>query len=135
MWARPLGGDLYELHNSPFCAYDLNYLDVVYAASGNPDHKPLIIRVERRSGHRTLRAIFDKEVARPQRLLLLKGLDKYGVTWEGSDYTRFSLDIPLQGDYEAICDQFWAWEESGLLSYETCEARAPGSFDDVERRG
>jgi hypothetical protein len=55
MWARPLGGDLYELHNSPFYAYDFNYLDVVYAVSGNPDHKRLIIRVERRSGHRALR--------------------------------------------------------------------------------
>jgi hypothetical protein len=29
-----------------------------------------------------------------------------------------------------VCDQLWAWEQEGLLEYETCEARVPGSFDE-----
>lgn len=130
MWARPLGNDLYELHNSPFHAYDLNFLDVVYAVSEDPNHKPVVRRVERRSGHRTLRVLFPKLVSNSQRDMLLKGLDRFGVTWEGSDGRLFSLDIPTESQYQAVCDQLWAWEQAGFLEYETCEARMPGGFDD-----
>lgn len=129
MWARPLGSDLYELENSPFYAYDLNYRDVVYAVADDPRHKPIVRRVERRSGRRTLRVVFLEHVSEPQRTLLLKGLDRFGVTWEGADARLFSLDIPSEPQYQAVCDQLWTWEQEGLLEYETCEARMPGSFD------
>src|SRR5689334_3280740 len=56
MWARPLGGSAYEIHNVPFYAYDLSFLDVVEAIPANPTQKPSILRVIRRSGHRTLRS-------------------------------------------------------------------------------
>lgn len=131
MWARPLGENLYELHNRPFYAYDLNLLDVVLAISAHPDEKPLVKRVVRRSGHRTLRVMFSEETGESQRLLLLKGLDKLGVTWEGANRRLFSLDIPPSGDYQATCDQLCEWEQAGYLDYETCEARIDGSFDDV----
>ncbi len=131
MWARPLGDGLFELDNSPFYAYDLNYKDVVYAAASNPDHKPLVLRVERRGGHRTLRVRFNDRVAKPHRILLLKGLEKHGVTWEGADHRLFSLDIPPKSNYQAVCDQLWQWEQEKLLEYETCEARIEGSFDDA----
>jgi hypothetical protein len=130
MWAKALGNELYELHNSPFYAYDLNYLDVVYAVAPSPDQKPLVLRVARRSGNRTLRALFADHTVKPERLLLSKSLDRYGVTWEGADYKLFSLNIPEGGDYQATCDRLWEWEQSGLLEYETCEARMDGSFDD-----
>jgi hypothetical protein len=131
MWARPLGNDLYELENSPFHAYDLNYRDVVHAVADDPRHNPIVRRVERRSGRRTLRVVFLKHVSEPHRTLLLKGLDRFGVTWEGADARLFSLDIPSESQYQPVCDQLWAWEEEGLLEYETCEARVPGSFDDA----
>jgi hypothetical protein len=131
MWARPVGNDLYELENSAFYAYDLNYRDVVCAVADDPRHKPIVRRVERRSGHRTLRVLFLKQVSDPQRTLLLKGLDRFGVTWEGADGRLFSLDIPAESHYQPVCDQLWAWEEAGLLEYESCEARVPGSFDDA----
>jgi hypothetical protein len=131
MWARPLGDGLFELDNSPFYAYDLNYKDVVYAVAMHPDQKPLVRRVERRGGHRTLRARFGDSVPKPHRALLLKGSDRHGVTWEGADHRLFSLDIPPEGNYQAVCDQLWRWEQEGLLEYETCEARVEGSFDDV----
>jgi hypothetical protein len=130
MWALELGGDSYELRNSPFYAYDLNYLDVVYAVADNPDHKPQIKRVQRRSGHKTLRVIFKNETTKPQRDLLLKGLNRFGVTWEGHEYRLFSLDIPPHGDYRGTCTQLMEWETNSLLEYETCEARVVGSFDD-----
>jgi hypothetical protein len=131
MWARAVGGDHFELHNSPFYAYDLNYLDVVVAVADDPNHKPLIQRVARRSGHRTLRVIFKPSVRSAQRELLLKGLDRHGVTWEGATRNLFALDIPPEGGYQATCNQLWAWEQEGLLEYETCEARVLEGFDDA----
>jgi hypothetical protein len=129
MWARPLGNDLYELHNSPFSAYDLNYLDVVVAISAEPQLKPQIRRVERRSGHQTLRLIFKAETDRLQRDEILSKLNDLGATYENADSSLYSLDIPRIEDYQPICDQLWRWEQSGALEYETCEARVPGGFD------
>lgn len=54
MWAKPLGGDLYELRNSPFYAYEYNFLDIVRAVPPGPDQKPSIEAVIERSGHRTI---------------------------------------------------------------------------------
>lgn len=88
-------------------------------------------RVERRSGHRTLRVLFSEQVGEAQRTLLLKGLDRFDVTWEGADGSLFSLDIPTESQYQPVCDEVWAWEQADLLEYETCEARVPGSFDDA----
>jgi hypothetical protein len=65
MWARALGEDAYELQNVPFHAYDLNYLDVVEAVVASPDRKPSVIRVIRRSGHRTLRLFFKDSTPDP----------------------------------------------------------------------
>ena len=44
----------------------------------------------------------------------------------------------LASDYFPVTDvwntetekSFGEWEQEGLLDYETCEARVPGSFDD-----
>lgn len=91
MWARPLGDDLYELHNSPFSAYDLNYLDVVVAVSAEPHLKPQICRIERRSGHRTLRLIFKATTERPERDKILSKINDLGATYENADSTLYSL--------------------------------------------
>src|SRR5579871_6873678 len=75
MWARALGDDQYELQNSPFSAYDLNYLDIVVATSSDPTKTPQIHRIERRSGHRTLRFIFKTEIDQEARDRMLAELN------------------------------------------------------------
>jgi len=129
MWARSLGNDLYELRNSPFSAYDLNYLDVVFAMSSEPGLKPRISRIERRSGHKTLRLIFMAATGRLERDKILARINELGATYENANSTLYSLDIPPTENYQSLCDELWNLEESGSLEYETCEARVPGSFD------
>jgi endoglucanase Acf2 len=129
MWARSLGNDLYELRNSPFSAYDLNYLDVVFAMSSEPGLKPQISRIERRSGHKTLRLIFTAATERLERDKILARINELGATYENANSTLYSLDIPPTENYQSLCDELWNLEESGSLEYETCEARVPGSFD------
>jgi hypothetical protein len=130
MWARALGGNAYELHNIPFYAYGLNYLDVVEAPSRRPDGKPSVIRVLKRSGHRTLRVQFARAVPRSHRLPLLQALARFGASFEGADGALFAVDVEPDGDYQAVTAQLDHWLVEGILRYETCEPRKPDSFGD-----
>lgn len=130
MWARPLGDDTYELQNVPFYAYDLNFLDVVEARPSSPELKPSVLRVVRRSGHRTLRVIFPEATPGSKRIPLLDSLRDVGASLEGATNKVFAINVEPGGDYEAVRHRLDAWSKEGLLDYETCEARVDGSFDD-----
>jgi hypothetical protein len=129
MWARRLDGDLYELHNSPFYAYGLNFLDVVRAVANHPEERPTVLSVERRSGRRTLRVKFPSGQTQETWTERLQELDHLGVTWEGTGDGLFALDVKEESYYQAVCDRLWEWEGNGILQYETCEARIPDGFD------
>lgn len=62
LWALPLGGDLYEIRNTPFHAYGLNWGNIVRAHSDNPKLKPEVREVVAESGNKTLRVFFDKSL-------------------------------------------------------------------------
>ncbi len=131
MWAYPLGCNTYELRNVPFHAFGLNYLDVVEAVAARPELKPSILRVVRPSGHRTLRVIFPASTPEHDRVPLLESLQDLGASLEGATKSLFAIDIEPDGNYSSVCDRLKAWEDDGLLAYETCEARIEGSFDDA----
>jgi hypothetical protein len=128
MWARPLGDDRYEVRNTPFFAYGLNFHDVVEAIEDPPGTKPLIRRVSQPGGHRTIRVMFTDEAPARQRGLLLESLNRFRAFYENADGTMFAVDVEPQGDYEAVLNQLDEWASAGLLEYETCEARLSGSF-------
>ena len=130
LWALPVGADTYEVRNTPFHAYDLNFLDLVEARSADPKLKPVVVRVVKRSGHRTLRVHFSASTPEPDRVGRLESLSVLKVSFEGKNDTFFAIDVAPDGDYAAVCDQLAAWEKQGVLEYETCEARIEGSFDD-----
>lgn len=131
MWAIELGGDLFELRNVPFHAYDLNFRDVVRATTDAPDRQPEVREVVRRSGHRTLRVFFQKSVPEDKRFSLLQSLRFLSVTFEGRDNAFFALDLEPQADIDRVRAELDRWERQGWMAYETCEARVPGSFDDI----
>ena len=81
-WAAELGGDRYRIENVPCYAYGLNYHDVVEAKAAAPDLKPSVLRVVERSGHRTIRILFGKDVAEEDRLVRLRSLDDLHVSFE-----------------------------------------------------
>ena len=128
IWARPVGDDLYEVDNIPFYAYGINVADVVRARPPGPDMKPVVERVERASGHRTVRLHFDPAVVESERLLMLRSLAQFKTSFEGDDAKYFALDVAPEGDYEAVLSQLHDWEAQDLLSFETCEARVEGGF-------
>ena len=50
--------------------YGVSYDDIIEARPNDEEEKPVFIRVVRKSGHRTLRVIFDESI---QTILLLQG--------------------------------------------------------------
>jgi hypothetical protein len=122
-WAKPLGGDLYELRNSPWYAFDLHFRDVVRAIPDQPGEKPRILEVVRRGGHKTLRVFFAPEVVEPDRLAMLESLNRWRGFYENGDGRMYAVDVEPDGDYAAVCDQLWEWEQAGRLVYETGATR------------
>ncbi len=130
IWAKPLGDDTYELRNTPFYAYGLNWGDIVLAVSSGTELKPVVREVIRPSGNRTLRVIFADSVSRESQNECLHGLKDLGLSYERATAHLIALDLEANGDYEAVCDALWKLEKEGILEYETCEPRAEGRFDD-----
>lgn len=131
MWARDLGADRYCIENVPFYAYGLNFHDVVEARPLAPDQKPSIIRLMERSGHATLRVKFDEATAEARMLELLRSLKPLAVSFERGGARYFALDLEPEASVDAVRDELDRWEAEGVLGYETCEERVPGSFDEA----
>ena len=53
------------------------------------------------------------------------------MTYERANMTYVAIDIKPTGYHIAVYDQLDAYEQSGLLGFETGEARVEGSFDDL----
>lgn len=129
-WATPLGNDLFRIENIPFYAYGLNFLDIVQAT---PDPEYLIPEIRiviTPSGHRTYRVMFKKEVVHEKQVELLESLEVFCAKYERANSTNVAIDIITTGDHIAVYDQLDKYELDGYLSFETCEARVEGSFDD-----
>jgi hypothetical protein len=118
-WAKARGNNLYELRNSPWYAYDLNFLDVVRAIPDASDEKPRIIEVVRRGGHKTLRVFFAENIPVSEQEEYLKQLNQLRAFYEGANERFYAIDVEPDGDYQAVCNQLWAWEQQGILEYET----------------
>ena len=128
-WAEDLGDDLYRMRNTPFYAYGINFYDIVYAKAQSEDRKPSILKVHEYGSHKTLRVIFLDESSAEERPARLKELNKYKAYHENANGTLFAIDVEPDGDYRAVCDILYKWENEGVLSYETCEAREGCGFD------
>ena len=135
LWAEPLGGDRYRLDNVPFYAYDLNLGDVVEARAASPDLKPSVLRVLERSGHRTVRVFFAEAVSDEARLDYLRSLADLHVSFERATARYVALDLEPGADMDAVRARLDRAQAEGILEYETCEARVPGSFDGAPEDG
>lgn len=135
MWAAELGDDLYELRNAPFYAYNLNFGDVVLATADSPERKPQVRQVIRRSGHRTMRLAIADDQPADTVLALLASLKPLAVSYEKANARYFALDLEPAADVDAIRARLDQWAGEGVLHYETCEERAPGSFDEAPTSG
>jgi len=127
-WAEDLGNDLYRLRNVPFYAYGLSFYDVVYARADSEEVKPSILRVHEYGGHKTLRVVFLDEDSSEQRTNRLKQLNEFKAYHENANGYLFAIDVEPEGNYGRVYDLLSKWENDGILSFETCEARGESGF-------
>jgi hypothetical protein len=130
LWARPLGGDEYQIENIPFCAYGLNCGDVVLATPDAPDLKPEVRSVLRRSGNRTLRVSFCDRPSKEEQQPVMAVLESMGAELERATSQFVCISVPAAISLQAIRNYLVTQESAGTLEYETCEERTAGSFDD-----
>jgi len=128
-WAEDLGNNLYRMRNTPFHAYGINFYDIVLAKPESDDLKPSILKVHEYCGHKTLRVIFLNQESAQERASLLSQLNQFKAYHENADGTLFAIDVEPEGNYGEVCNWLYRWENEGILSYETCEAREGLGFD------
>lgn len=126
-WAKSLGDDLYEIQNVPFCAYGLNCGDIVKAVADEPDHKPEIREVIKRSGNQTLRVSF--KIESNQQGPYVEAIEAIGAWVERANSTFIAINIPPGIDLASVLEYLDEQESSDILFYETCVERVAGSFD------
>lgn len=103
LWAEPLADDLYEIRNTPWYLYKLNWGDIVRCAEVSADEVPRVVEVVERSGHRTLRILFnEKRVSPEEQEAILAGLNDLEASYERHSDTFVSVDVEPEADYEAI---------------------------------
>jgi Domain of unknown function (DUF4265) len=117
LWATPIGQDQFVLDNSPFYAYSVSWNDTVYAPVAELEGLPTFSHVVKKSGHRTVRVIFDPPVQEGNESdALLQGLLKLGCTYEGAHRGYMAIDLPpevsLQSVRQYLIDQGAQWEHA-----------------------
>ena len=102
-WATRVGEDLYRIENSPFYAYSVSWLDVVRAPFSKLEGRPTFEAVVQKSGHRTIRIIFDPPVvAGNVSDVVLQGLVSMGCSYEGANPGYICIDVPPKVDLESV---------------------------------
>jgi hypothetical protein len=116
LWAERVGPDRYRLDNSPFWAYGLSWLDVVEA---RPDENGQLAfaRIVEKSGHRTVRIIFDPGIDEdPEGQAVVDDLVRQGCSYEGMHPGYIAVDIPpgvdLIGVARYLTEQGVRWEHA-----------------------
>lgn len=103
LWATPLGEDRYQLDNSPFYAYAVSWKDIIYAPYDPDEQLPAFERVISKSGHKTIRIIFESPATEGSESLdLLQQLASLGCSYEGANKLYICIDIPPEVELEKV---------------------------------
>jgi hypothetical protein len=132
IWAREIEGDLFAIKNLPFFVFGLNFDDVVRAPQEGPLRE--VRAVVRRSGHRTLRLVFQAYQTREHQQVQLDALKALGGSFERATDRLVAIDVPPGAAYDAMLALLTALESEDMLVFETCEARSSGGFDDLAEK-
>jgi Domain of unknown function (DUF4265) len=119
VWAKPLGNDRYEIRNTPWYAYDMNWGDIVVCDGLSPAGLPIVAKLISTSGHQTLRVWFDESVTPTGRDAILDQLNQLGAWYENADDELYALDLEPGVDAVPILDYLAVAEERATLRWET----------------
>jgi hypothetical protein len=113
IWAKNLGENLYQLENIPY-AEELNLHDVVRCQE-KVDDIPSVIEVVRRSGNRTLRVEFRKEIAAEVAVDIILALKEKEIFYEKAGVGLYMFNVEPNKDYETARDFLRSKEKEDIL--------------------
>ncbi|MDQ5825968.1 MAG: DUF4265 domain-containing protein [Chloroflexota bacterium] len=118
-WAKPLGNNLYEIHNIVMFVPGLHPLDVVRCEEVEQG-LPRVVQVVRASGYKTIGIIFreDAGATEDQFIDVMWALRQKGCTYEKASKSHFACAIPPDADYQEITDYLQKQEDQGVLYFE-----------------
>ncbi len=116
LWAAPLTGNLYELQNSPWHVRTVNWLDIVEAVSEAENQWPEFVRVNERSGHRTIH-LYIFEEAQEARSEILDRCNQLGATYEGMDKRMYALDFAPEIELDPAIEYFESLQQRELATW------------------
>jgi hypothetical protein len=119
VWAKPLGNDLYEIRNTPWHTFDVNWGDVVKAVAEDEQKKPEFIEVVRQSGHRSLHILFFEGCAAEEKRTILGQLRTWKANYENADGMLYAVDVPPEGDFDGLCEYLDGLVSDTRLDYRT----------------
>ncbi len=100
LWAFDLGGNLYQLDNTPWYQYGVSWKDLIEAVPESEGELPLFKRVVEKSGYRTLRVALEE----PAKDVFLDEIKQLGCSFEGANRRYIAIDIPPGIDLQKIAD-------------------------------
>jgi hypothetical protein len=126
LWATPVGISLYRLENSPFCAYDVSYQDVVVAREDR-DGTLRFERVESRGGHSTYRILLKSSSKKCNFETYWRPIELMGCSYESSTdpETVFSVDVPARADIYEVYSLLEHGERDGVWTFEEAHCGHP----------
>jgi hypothetical protein len=104
LWAKQVGPNIYVLDNPPWYAYGVSAGDLLEALPTKEDPRPLVRRVLRKSGNRTVRVILNPPIDESNASqAILDRLREMGCDHEGANRSYFAVNLPPAVDFEAVC--------------------------------
>jgi hypothetical protein len=115
LWARPLGGDLFEIRNIPWETDALHFLDVV---RGRPRATDIwdVLEVVSRSGHSTIRLTFSESASRDQRDEVIKRPGQLVGNAEHMAGDHWAVDVNPGVDVEVALALLAKHEQAGVIA-------------------
>jgi hypothetical protein len=102
-WAFDLGNNVYQVASSPFFAYGVSYQDEVIAKAKNNGDIPELIRINRKSGNRTIRITGYKEIEKGRiNEQVINDIKELGCGVEGASRKYKSVNIPANVDIQTV---------------------------------
>jgi len=117
MWAEPMEDGRFRLRNSPFYAFGVSFLDVVYANEA-ADGGREFAGVAERGGHSTYRVILEEGVTRASFEKKLEDLRRLGCNYECGTHVFFVIDLPPSSDIYAVYKVLEEGQAEGLWEFE-----------------
>lgn len=116
LWAEPIGGDRFRLHNVPFYAYGVSYDDTVLAPE--TDGGRFVQGVSERGGHSTYRIFVSNTETLERFPEYWAPLESLGCTLERATERLFAVDVPPEADIYGVYDGLTKGEASGVWDFE-----------------